>query len=127
MPKLVFCLRRQPHLSAEEFQTYWREQHGPLVAEQQRLGRMPTLQRYVQVHTRHDPATAAATASRDCQEPFDGVAELWFDGYALPEGADMAGAAEAARILLEDERTFIDLPRSVIFWADEHEVIAARA
>ena len=32
MIKLVFCLRRLPHLSREEFQRYWREQHAPLVA-----------------------------------------------------------------------------------------------
>ena len=32
MIKLTFCLRRLPHLTREEFQTYWREQHAPLVA-----------------------------------------------------------------------------------------------
>ncbi|MGH7820684.1 MAG: EthD domain-containing protein [Candidatus Binatia bacterium] len=31
MVKLVFCLRRLPHLSRAEFQRYWRETHGPLV------------------------------------------------------------------------------------------------
>ncbi|MFT5776135.1 EthD domain-containing protein, partial [Hyphomonas sp.] len=30
MIKLSFCLRRLPHLSREDFQTYWREQHAPL-------------------------------------------------------------------------------------------------
>ena len=33
MIKLTFCLRRLPHLSREEFQRYWREQHAPLVAK----------------------------------------------------------------------------------------------
>ena len=33
MIKLTFCLRRLPHLSREQFQTYWREQHAPLVAK----------------------------------------------------------------------------------------------
>ena len=31
MVKLTFTLRRLPHLSREEFQRYWREQHAPLV------------------------------------------------------------------------------------------------
>ena len=29
--KLVFCARKRPELSDEEFQTYWLERHGPLV------------------------------------------------------------------------------------------------
>ena len=33
MIKVVFCLRRQPHLSRQEFQHYWRTVHAPLVAE----------------------------------------------------------------------------------------------
>ncbi len=31
MIKLVYCLRRLPNLSREEFQRYWLETHGPLV------------------------------------------------------------------------------------------------
>jgi hypothetical protein len=30
MLKMIFCLRRLPHLSREGFQCYWREQHAPL-------------------------------------------------------------------------------------------------
>jgi len=33
MIKLVFCLRRLPNLSREEFQRYWLDTHGPLVRE----------------------------------------------------------------------------------------------
>ena len=48
MIKLTFCLRRLPHLSREQFQTYWREQHAPLVAKHAKtLGVL----RYVQLHT----------------------------------------------------------------------------
>ena len=31
--KLVFCVKRLPHLSREDFQKYWRDRHGPLVRE----------------------------------------------------------------------------------------------
>ena len=41
MIKLVFCLRRQPHLSREEFQRYWRECHAPLVEISNRFFREP--------------------------------------------------------------------------------------
>ena len=33
MIRLTFVLRRKPDLSREEFQEYWRRQHGPLVAK----------------------------------------------------------------------------------------------
>ena len=31
--KLVFPLHRRPDFTREEFQTYWREKHAPLVIE----------------------------------------------------------------------------------------------
>ncbi len=31
MIKLTFCLKRLPHLTRAEFQTYWRKVHAPLV------------------------------------------------------------------------------------------------
>ena len=38
MLKLMFCLHRLPHLSVEEFQDYWYNQHGPLVRSVAALG-----------------------------------------------------------------------------------------
>ena len=32
MIRLVYVLRRLPNLSLQEFQDYWRDAHGPLVA-----------------------------------------------------------------------------------------------
>jgi len=47
MIRLIFLLRRKPTLSLAEFQRYWREEHGPLVAGH--AGHIRAL-RYVQVH-----------------------------------------------------------------------------
>ena len=33
MIKMIFCLRRRAELTREAFQAYWRDKHGPLVAE----------------------------------------------------------------------------------------------
>ena len=121
MVRLVFCLRRLPHLSRGEFQRYWRERHGPLVREQARALR---IRRYVQLHTAPDPSNDALRASRGGPEAFDGVAELWWESrdeveraLATPEGR------AASRVLLEDERRFIDLARSPLWWAEEQEMI----
>ena len=45
MIKLMFCLRRVPHLTREQFQEYWRNHHAALVAER---ARSPGVVRYVQ-------------------------------------------------------------------------------
>jgi uncharacterized protein (TIGR02118 family) len=119
--KLVFCLRRLPHLSRAEFQRYWRETHGPLV---RRHAAALRIRRYVQVHTLDDPLQDALRATRGGPEAYDGVAELWWDDRAAFEAvlADPAGQA-AARELLEDERRFIDLGRSPLFVAEERPII----
>ena len=74
MIKLTFCLRRLPHLTREEFQRYWREQHAPLVARH--AGTLGIL-RYVQTHTGHDALNSAMQGSRGGPDAYDGVAELW--------------------------------------------------
>lgn len=120
--KLVYCLRRQPQLSREEFQRYWRDTHGPLVRERaQSLG----IRRYVQVHTLDSPLNEAMRASRGSDpNVFDGVAELWWDSAeAFSAGASTAEGRQAARELYEDEKRFIDFSRSTAFVAQEHPFV----
>ncbi len=119
MIRLVFLLRRKPAMSLVEFQRYWREEHGPLVASfQQKIGAL----RYVQVHTLDDPMNAGMAKARGGMEPpYDGVAELWWDSE---EALGAALATEAGRnagaALLEDEKRFIDLPNSPLWLAHEY-------
>jgi len=123
--KLVFCARRLAHLSAEEFQDYWLNTHGPLVrSHAATLG----IRRYVQTHTdiRNAGIQQAMAASRGAPEAFDGVAELWWD--SIESFAASAGTPEgraASRELLEDERRFIDHSRSPLWIAEEHTIVEA--
>jgi uncharacterized protein (TIGR02118 family) len=120
MIHLMFCLRRRPHLSREEFQRYWREQHAVLVrAHAAALG----VRRYVQAHTVDSVLSPGIAAARNAPDPFDGVAEVWFDLEELTARAGTAAAIEAGRLLLEDERRFIDLANSPIFFAEDHVLI----
>ena len=122
MIKLVFCLRRMPQLSREEFQRYWFERHAPLVRSHAATLK---IRRYVQTHTGEQALNDALQTSRGGPDAYDGVAELWWDSAdalasatATPEG-QAAGAA-----LLEDERRFIDLARSPLFVAVERVIIS---
>lgn len=121
MVKFVYCLRRLPHLSVEEFQRYWFDNHGPLVRSQKEALH---IRRYVQVHTLDHPLNEALREGREGPERYDGVAELWWDSMedmeavlASPEGQ------EAAAVLLADEEKFIDLPKSPLWVANERPVI----
>jgi len=123
MIKLAFCLRRRAGLSREDFQRYWLDEHGPLVREHAGTLR---IRRYVQLHTEGHPLNAALRESRGGPEAFDGIAELWWE--SLEELAGAMATPEGRRVgalLLEDERRFIDLERSPLFLAREHELVAA--
>jgi uncharacterized protein (TIGR02118 family) len=121
MIKLTFCLTRLPHLSREEFQHYWRTVHGPLVAS---VAETLKIRRYVQLHSLAPAASEAIRASRDAPPEYDGVAELWFDSLeSLAENGARPEAQAAGRLLLEDERRFIDLAKSPLWWGEEHIVV----
>lgn len=114
MIRLVFLLRRKPGTSLVEFQRYWREDHGPLVASvQMKIGAL----RYVQSHTIDDPMNAAAAQARGGMEPiYDGVAELWWESEkALGEALATEAGRKAGALLLDDEKKFIDLPNSPLY------------
>ncbi|TMA60668.1 MAG: EthD family reductase [Deltaproteobacteria bacterium] len=117
MVKLVFCLRRLPQLSRATFQRYWREQHGPLV---QRHAVTLRIQRYVQLHTWEDAFNEVLRASRGGPEPYDGIAELWWQSREDLQAATASPEGRRASLeLLEDERRFIDLAQSPLWIAEE--------
>ncbi len=119
MIRVTFLLRKKPELSKAEFYRYWREQHGPLVASH--ASHLNTL-RYVQVHTLDDPAHAAMAKARGgMEEPYDGVAEMWFENReALVASTETKEGRRAGAILIEDEARFIDLANSPVWLAHEY-------
>ena len=66
----------------------------------------------------------ALRASRGALEPFDGVAELWWDDLdALVEAISSPEGSAAGQTLLEDEARFIDLEQSALWLGHEIEII----
>jgi len=121
MVKLVFCVRRLPHLSREAFQRYWRETHGPLVRQHAAALR---IRRYVQVHTLEHPVNDTLREGRGAPEAYDGVAELWWDRLDdLLAAVGSPDGREAGLALHADEQRFIDHGRSPLFLAAEHPII----
>ena len=120
MIKLTFCLIRLPTLSREAFQDYWFNTHGPLVAS---VAETLKIRRYVQMHSQPEDATGGGGA-RNSPPGYDGVAELWWDSLdSVIENGRRPEAQAAAALLLEDERRFIDLPRSPLWWGEEKVIV----
>jgi len=119
--KLTFCLHRLPHLTRAQFQEYWLNKHGPLVRSHAKaLG----ISRYVQTHATETPFDAGLRGARGAPEPYDGIAELWWDDEAaFDRSMRDAAAREAGKILVADEKTFIDLARSPLWVNRENEIV----
>lgn len=119
MIRLTFVLRRKPGMSLAEFQQYWREVHGPLVAKH---ATTLNIFRYVQVHTLEDPVNDQLAGARGTMEkPYDGVAELWWTSReALVSIYGEPAGQAAVKELVDDERRFIDLAHSPLWFAHEY-------
>jgi uncharacterized protein (TIGR02118 family) len=121
MLKITFCLKRLPHRSAQDFQRYWYEVHAPLVRKHQQALRIV---RYVQFHSDLGALTEKLRAFRHSPEPYDGVAEIWYESReALEELGKDSRARAASRELLQDEKRFVDLSRSPIFAGEERAIV----
>lgn len=119
MIRLTFLLRRKPGTSLDDFQRYWRDDHGALVAG---LATTLGIRRYVQLHTLDDALGEAMRRARGgMEDAYDGVAEVWWDDESsLIAATASSEGPNAAALLLEDEAKFIDLPRSPMWLAHEY-------
>jgi len=120
MIKLTFALMRLPHLTREAFLDYWHNHHAPLAAS---LREPLRIRRYVQSHSLPEAISQDIRRGRGAPPEFDGVAELWYTSFEdIAEAMSHREAREANRRLLADERNFIDLPRSPLWWTQEREI-----
>ena len=111
MIKLMGMLRRKPGMSPQEFHSYWRNVHAPLVMGVQGFARH--VRKYVQSHA----VDAQLVPGADGEPAFDGIAELWFDSLD-----DLRRAISDPCYLSEihpDELKFLDFPNCVILLVEE--------
>ncbi len=119
--KIVFCVRKRPEMSVEEFRDYWLNRHGPLVRSLWEAGAFPGMVKYVQSHTIYE--ADGGRVARGTKEPYDGITEVWMDSTrGATDDAARAASAAAGQRLLEDESTFIDFANSTVFVTTEHTI-----
>ena len=101
----MVLLRRPPAWTRERFQRWWLDEHVPYVKV------LPDLRKY-------RVCLVTGSTSHEGREPWDGVAELWFDTRAALEAAWSSAAGETALahsreshsdrlVLITDEHAFI--------------------
>jgi hypothetical protein len=119
MIRSTYLLRRKPGTTRRDFQRYWRDLHGPLVASHAAtLG----LLRCIQSHTIPDDAENGrmSGARGPMEPPYDGVEDIWYAGRAeMIAGQRSAEGRRATQAIVEDERAFVDLPRSPLWLSHE--------
>ena len=119
MIKFVMCICRHPDMTREQFQDYWRNNHGPFFMENADAMRAI---KYVQSHTVDTPLNEGLRSSRGMLPEYDGVAEVWFESEEeLMEGMSSPEGQKLGAVLLEDEGNFIDHSKSSAFIVEEHE------
>jgi hypothetical protein len=122
MIALVFCVRKYPHATVEEFRDYWWNKHGPYVAERAHLLNMKS---YTQMPALLAEGMESVAQARGTLPPYDGVAMCTWDSMdALKATFSSRDAKRAGRELIEDERRFVDFSRSTIFFTDVKPVVA---
>lgn len=97
MIKICEIVHRRSGMSVSDFQSYWRNTHGPIVA------RIPGIRRYVQSHPRPG-------GYRNGELACDGVAEIWVDDKDSLRAMSATPEFAAAK---RDEPNFIDGNRLV--------------
>lgn len=107
MHKAVYALRRGEDVAQEEFATYWREEHAPIV-----IGGVPNVVRY----TLSFPDDAVSA-------PYDGVAEVYFEDRRALEEARDSRAMEKAKA---DWANFADRESALQLLVEEEELAVDR-
>ena len=110
MVKVLYCIRKKPAMTDEEFFRYWKDVHGPIGA------RIPGLRKLVQSHR-------LGVAGDKHQSDYDGAAELWFDDVEALLAARQSPEWKAAT---EDEVNFVDQGKSAYFVSKEHLIVQHR-
>lgn len=107
---VLFPLVRPQGVTREAFQKRWRDEHGPIVE-----AAIPEFggAKYMQMH-----ATSPSVGSRfDKSLEFEGFALMWLDPWARGK-VEKEKSRAAAQRMLEDEKLFIDLPRSYFMYTE---------
>ncbi len=106
--KSINFVNRKADMSIDDFQSYWRNVHGPLCAA------APAMRRYVQNHTRRSVYNSGRIPG------YDGVGMIWFDDMQALRDATPTPEFEKLR---NDVENFIASDRSPSVLTREYVIL----
>ena len=111
MIKVIMVVKRKQGVSREEFYKYWKDVHGPLVAQH-----IPHMKKYVQNHFVEIPGN---------EYEGDGIIETWYDDIeSFQESMEFNKTARARDLGLgEDWAKIADMSEEPMMWVVEEHVI----
>jgi hypothetical protein len=122
--KWVAVSVRDPNLSFEEAQLYWRTNHGTMIRS---LAAINRFRRYIQLHTlkhpRIDPLTERLRAMRGKMGEADwvGIMTLWLDRVEYTAALATPESKRGWEAIVKDEWKHVDHPRGCI-WVNKEYV-----
>lgn len=123
MIRLTFLLRRKPGMSLDEFQRYWLNEHGPLLASH---ANHLAMQRCMQVWTLPDENDRFTGTRGTMESPYDGVTEIWWENMAaLTDALATEAGRKAIDEIVAHERGFVDHPMSPLWFGYEYPQVNA--
>ena len=106
MIKVISVVYKKPYISKEDFYRYWKDVHGPLVAQA-----LPGMKKYVQNHLVQVPGY---------EYEGDGLIETWYDDVSAFQ-QDMAFTRRpGAKSLGADAAKILDISKLKIWIVQEH-------
>jgi hypothetical protein len=118
MLKLIALIPRKPGLSREEFIKYYETKHVPLI-----LRYFPQIEKYIRNYPVKDENFHYEGNKISPGVPYDAVTEIWLKDQAAYEDMMKMFLDDPGKFtgLVEDEKNFIDITRSVEYLAEERE------
>ena len=108
MIKVIVMVKRKPGISREEFYKYWKNVHGPLVANH-----IPGLKKYIQNHFIDMPGQ---------EYEGDGFIETWYDDVDSWQKSMEHGKTKEAKPLIEDWAKIADMSPPKMWVVEEHVI-----
>jgi len=108
MIKIISIVHKKPGISVEDFYRYWKDVHGPLVAQT-----LPGIKKYVQNHLVRVPGF---------EYEGDGIIETWYeDVKAFQQDMAFTKLPEAKQ-LVEDAAKILEIGKLKIWIVEEHVI-----
>lgn len=108
MIKIITVVKKKPEISRKDFYKYWKNEHGPFVAEH-----IPYLKKYIQNHFIEVPGY---------EYEGDGIIETWYDDVASFLKSMDFNKDPKAKALGDDWAKIADMGKPKMWVVEEHVI-----